>query len=54
MWTLVIVGAIAVVVLAVLVRIGNRQRRADRPGAPGGGKVAPKATGTTDTYHREL
>ena len=53
MWPWIIIAAIAVVLLAVVVRVGNRQRRGNRPGDLGG-KVSPKATGTTNTYHGEL
>lgn len=53
MWTWVIVAVVFVVLLALVVRLGNRQRRGNRPGDVGG-KVSPKATGTTGAYYGDL
>ena len=54
MWTWLIILGIAIILLAVLVWVGDRQRRGNRPGAQPGGEVSSRATGTTGTYHREL
>jgi hypothetical protein len=54
MGTWIVLGAVVVAVLGLLTWIGSRQRRGDRDGVPGGGRERRKATGTTDTYFRDL
>lgn len=54
MWTWIAVVVIGLAVLALLGWIGNRHRRGERPGDHGPRRTSSRATGTANTYHKDL